>query len=176
MDFQKMDFQKIFRNAVEVIQLKEPAMMAVASDPQATQVAWVMVVLGALATSLGVTFFPIHYGEIVIRPDLFWILQQTIFESIGMLVGLYGGGFVAEKWFHSKLSMEGFVRVMGHAAALGLLAIVPVLSIVCVWELVVMWRSCTRLGKMQAESTILFLIVLILFSGLLSSLGQFGLL
>lgn len=147
-------------------------MQAVAADPENTQVAWVMVGLASLATSLGVTFFPIHIGEIVIRPDFFWVLKQTIFESIAMLAGLYLGGYAAEKWFHSKLSMEGFVRVMGHAAVLGWLAIIPVLNLVCIWQLVVMWRTCTRLGKMQVESTVLFLVLLVIFSGLLSSFGQ----
>lgn len=166
-----MNFQKSFQNALDILQLKEPAMTAVANDPEATQVAWIFVVLGALATSLGVTFFPVHVGLVVYRPDLFWILKATIFESLGMLGGLYLGGYLAEKVFHSTLSMIGFVRVMGHAALLGVLSVFPLLGLLCAWNLVVWWRVCTRIGKMQVEATVIFMIILVVVAGSLSSLG-----
>ncbi len=163
-----MNLQKSFQNALDIIRLKEPAMQAVANDPEATGPAWIFIVAGALATSLGVTFFPVQIGMVVYRPDLFWIVQATVFESLAMLVGLYFGGYVAEKWFHSKLSMVGFVRVMGHAALLGVLAIFPLLGILCLWNLVVWWRACTRIGKMQAQATVLFMVILVAATFLLS--------
>ena len=171
MSYFSMNLKKSFQSALEILQLNESAMTQVAMDGEATRPAALFVVLGALAAGLGVTFFPVHMGMVVYRPDLFWIVKMTFFESVGMLLGLYFGGFVAEKVFHSRLNRDGFVRVMGHASLLGVLAVFPPLSILCVWNLVVWWRVCTRIGKMQPEATVLFLIILVVFAAGLSSLG-----
>lgn len=167
-----MDFQKTFQNVLDILQLKEPTIQAVARDPEATKVAWVAVAAGALATSLGLSFFPVHMGVVVYRPDLFWILQQAVVEALVMLGALYGAGFVGEKWFHSKVDMQGFVRVVGHAAFLGVLNLVPVLGILCVWELVVLGFLQARVGKLQNEALILFFIVSFLLVAVLSAFGQ----
>lgn len=169
-----MDFQKTARTVLDVIQLKEPVMQAVAADPEATKVAWAGVILGALAVNLGLTFFPVQMGMIVYRPDLFWIIKETILESVVMLAGLYFAGFAAEKWFHSKLSMQGFVRVMGHAAFLGIASLIPFLSILGIWELVVLWATCAKLGKMQTEALVMLLIALIVVEGLLTAVVRGG--
>jgi hypothetical protein len=169
-----MDFQKIAHNVLGVIQLKEPVMQAVAADPEATKVAWAGVILGALAVNLGLTFFPVQMGMIVYRPDLFWIIKETILESVVMFAGLYFAGFAAEKWFHSKLSMQGFVRVMGHAAFLGVASLIPLLSILGIWQLVVLWAACAKLGKMQTESLVMLLVALIVMEGLLTVIVRGG--
>lgn len=155
-----MDIQKTFKDAVDIALLKEPAMHAVTTEKDGLKSALLMIVVGALASSFGTFIFPSTYGMITYRPDITWVLSSFIVASLIGIALLYLMGFLAERLFHSKLSMESYVKILGHASILNFISIIPALSIVSgIWGLVVMWIVLTKLGKLEAGSVILLLII-----------------
>jgi len=150
----------MFKNALDIVLLKEPAMHAVVAEKDGLKSALAMVFLGALASSLGSYIFPRTYGMITYRPDITWMLSGIVMATVLGIALLYLVGFLAEKLFHSKLSMEAYVRILGYASVLNFISIIPDLSIVAgIWGLVVMWIVLTKLGKLEAGSVILLLII-----------------
>ena len=172
-----MDFQKSLKQAWEILTLKEPTMHAVAKDPEALTPALLMVGLGSLGTAVGMMRFPSVVGEVYY--SLGWgdaVAQAALATIFGVAV-LYITGYFAEKVFHSKLDMNGYVRVIGYASLVNVLGILPALSMVSwIWGLVVMCTLLSRLGKMQAgQIFLLILIELLVLVGLGLVMMVFGL-
>jgi len=166
-----MDIQKSAKQAFEIVKLQEPVMNTVAADKTALQPALMMVVAAAVVGALGSYLFPISYGMVTYRLDAAAFLIEIIFSAIIAVGGLYLGGFLSEKVFHSKLGMEGFVRVMGYAALVNFLGIYPRLSLISgIWSLVILCFVLTKLGKLSAGSIILFIILQIVIVGVVGGL------
>ena len=155
-----MDLQKSLKQAWDILLLKEPAMNQVAKDPDALQPAYIIVALTSVVTALGNMLFPTVVGRVVYRYEwLDMVLDAGL--SIAFGIGLlYLTGYLAESVFHSKLSMQGYVKVMGHATLVNIVALFPPVSFIAgVWALVVMCFTLNKLGKMQAGSIILLILL-----------------
>ena len=151
-------------------------MQAVAKDPAALQPALLMVVATSILTALGSYLFPSTMGMVTYRYDIGALVGQALI-SIVMGVGLlYATGYLAEKVFHSKLDMNGYVRVAGHSMIVNTIGILPAAAgIGGLWSLVIFCVLLNKLGKMQAGSIILLLllegVVLMVLAGLLVGSG-----
>lgn len=152
-------------------------MAAVAKDTQALTPALIMVGLASICTAVGTMLFPSVMGLVTYRSGLEDVLTQAALSIVFGIAVLYITGYFAEQIFHSKLDMNGYVRVMGHATLVNALGIIPALSMVSgLWGLVVMCVALSRLGKMQPGSIVLLILMEILvFVGIALIMLVFGL-
>lgn len=152
-------------------------MNAVAKDPQALTPALIIIGLASVCTAVGTMLFPSVMGVVVYRSGLGDGLLQAALSIVFGIALLYIMGYFAEQIFHSKLDMNGYVRVMGHATLVSVLGILPALSpLVGLWSLVVMCVVLSRLGKMQPGSIVLLILMEILvFVGIGLVMMVFGL-
>ena len=172
-----MDFQKTFSQAFEIVKLKEPAMHTVAKDPHALQPALIITVLGSAIGGLGTYLFPRGMGFVTYRSDLPGVVIAIVLAALVAIAGLFLTGFLAERVFHSKLDMHGYVKVMGFANILALLTFYPPLAIVSgIWTFVVFCVVLSKLGKLGVGSIILLILLEILIFGVFGSLlgGMMG--
>ena len=172
-----MNIQKSLDQAFSVLKLKEPVMHALASDKNALTPALFLVALSAVVGSLGLYFFPFSYREVTYQLDSGDLAVEIVRSVIWGIAGLYIVGFLAEKVFHSHLSMQGYVQVMGHAALVGILAIYPPLTLISgIWFFVVFCYVLSKLCKLSVGKIILLLLLIILITGLAENLysGVFG--
>ncbi len=166
-----MDPQKTFSQAFEIVKLKEPAMQTVAKDAKALQPALIITVLGAIIGGLGSYFFPTTLGLVTYQPDVSGVVVSMVTSALITILGLFLTGFLAERVFHSKLNMHGYVKVMGHANILSFLAIYPYLGIVSlVWTFVVFCYVLSKLGKLGVGSIILLILLELLIFFVVGSL------
>lgn len=177
-----MDIQKTFKDALDIVFLKEPAMHSVSADEDGLKPAIMMVGIGAIASALGLYLFPEVRGIVVYRLDFAALLSQAV-STFAMSIGLlYLTGYLAEKLFHSKLSMGSFVKIMGHAYILNILGLFPQISLIpLIWFFVVLWRVLTRVAKLGTANTIVLLVIeffaliclgfVLVFSGLMTGVG-----
>lgn len=155
-----MDLQKSVKQAWEILTLKQPVMQAVAKDPAALQPALIILAAVSVLVALGGYVFPSTMGMVTYRSG---ILDVVIQAAISILFGvaiLYTTGYLAEQIFKSKLDMNGYVRVMGHAALVQVLGIYSPLSAISgIWSLVILCTVLNKIGKMGAGSIILLLLL-----------------
>ena len=167
-----MDFNKTFQSARDIAMLKVPGMKKVAEDKNAFKPALFIVALASFIVALGYFIFPVSMSGFVYRPDLVWVISQTLMVFVMNVVMLYVVGFLGEELFKAKLDMNGFVRVMGHAMVVNVLAIIPVLSLVSgLWMLVLLFKVYKELGKLETGAIILLLILGIIAIVTVSSLS-----
>lgn len=165
-----MDFQKSLSQAFEVVKLKEPAMQTLAKDPKALEPALIITALGAVLGGLGTYFFPYQMMGVSYQPDVPGLIVSILTVALITLLGLFLTGYLAEKVFHSKLSMHGYVKVMGHANILSFFSIYPLLSILsAVWTFVVFCFVLSKLGKLGVGSIILLILLGLLIFGVMGS-------
>lgn len=152
-------------------------MVAVAKDPQALTPALIMVGIASIATALGTMLFPSVMDLVTYQSGLGDVVMQASLSIIFGIAVLYITGYFAEQIFHSKLDMNGYVRVMGHATLVSVLGLLPALSpLAGLWSLVVMCVVLSRLGKMQPGSIVLLILMEILvFVGIALIMMVFGL-
>ena len=168
-----MNIQTLFKDAVDVLQLKDVSIHSVAHDKSKMQNALLGLGIGAVASSLGFLLFPVHMGIITYRPDLVSVLLTAVGSGLTLLLSLSVLGFLAEKLFQSKLDTLGFVRVLATASLVNVLSVIPSLGIVAgIWMLVVTVKVLTTESKLQPlQIGILLLLTLLVFA----VLGFFGL-
>lgn len=163
-----MDIQKSFKDALQIVQLKEPMMSSVAKDTKALQPALVLAAAAAVVGALGSLLFPVSYGMVTYRMDAVDFVVQAVVGAALAVAGLYVVGYLAEQVFHSKLNMQGYVRVMGHAAVVNFLGIIPALAPISgLWTLVVMCYVLNKLGKLSAGQIILLILLLVVVAAVL---------
>lgn len=166
-----MDLQKSAQEAFEIAKLKEPVMNAVAKDAGALQPALIIVVAAAVLGALGSYLFPVSYGMVTYRLDTAGLIAQILIASVVGIGGLYLGGFLAEKVFNSKLNMAGYLRVMGYASIVNALGIYPPLSAISgIWSLVILCFVLNKLGKLNAGSIVLFVLLYFVVMGVVAAL------
>lgn len=161
-----MNIQQSFQDALQILQLKEQAIHSVANDKSALRPALILLGVGVLATTLGLLIFPVQMGMITYRLDLFSLIGALLGAYLMQILGLALVGFLAQKFFSSKLTVEQFVKVMGHAGVINVLGVIPGLgALASLWTLVVLWKVLSSEGKMQLGSILILLFVLlVLFS------------
>lgn len=166
-----MDPQKTLSQAFEVVKLKEPAMQALAQDANALQPALIITVLASVIGGLGTYFFPNVLGLVTYQSDIGGLVISMVTSVLLTLFGLFVTGFLAERVFHSKLNMHGYVKVMGHANVLGFLAIYPPLAILSfVWTFVVFCYVISKVGKLGVGSILLLILLEVLIFGVVGSI------
>ncbi|MFA5788858.1 MAG: hypothetical protein WC924_03245 [Candidatus Gracilibacteria bacterium] len=169
-----MDIQKSVKQAWEILTLKQPTMQAVAKDPNALKPALIILAGASVIAALGGFIFPSTIGMVTYRLGVLdFVVQAAVSVGLGIAV-LYTTGYLAQYVFHSKLDMNGLVQVMGHAmlvSALGIFS--PLSSIAGIWTLVVLCTVLHSLGKMQAGSIILLILLEILIVGVFSGILVF---
>lgn len=167
-----MDLQQSLKQAWEICLLKEPTMAAVAKDSQALKPALIIVAGVGLLGAIGSYIFPSTVGMVTYRYDLIdLVVQAAISVAVGIGL-LYITGYLAERVFHSKLDMESYVKVAGHASLVNAVSFIPMLSgIAGLWSLVILVVILHKIGKMQAGSIILLILlealVIFVLAGLL---------
>lgn len=168
-----MDFFKVFRQGVDVAMLKRSEMRRLAGDKGNIKEVLLIVGVSVLIATLGYVIFPVSYGGyLVYSPDFGWVISHAFGNFVVYMVFLYLLGYLAENLFKSQLKMEGFVNVMGHAAIISIIGIVPQLAVIgSIWSLVILWNVLRGLGKMEVASTVLLVIIAVVF---LSALGYTG--
>ena len=151
-------------------------MQVVAKDPEALTPALVMVVIASICTAVGTMLFPSVMGMVVYRSGWGDVLSQASVSIVLGIAVLYITGYCAEQIFHSKLDMNGYVRLMGHANLVNVLGIVPGLTVVSgIWSLIVMCTALSKVGKMEAGSIVLLILIQILvFGGIGLLMMMFG--
>lgn len=155
-----MDLQKSVKQAWEILTLKQPVMQAVAKDPGALQPALIILAGASVLAALGAFVFPSAVGMVTYRSDIIDVVIQAAISIVLGVAILYTTGYLAEQVFHSKLDMNGYVRVMGHAALVSALGIFPPLSSISgIWSLIVLCVLLNKIGKMGAGSIILLLLL-----------------
>jgi hypothetical protein len=163
-----MDLQKSLKQAWDILLLKDVAMQAVAKDSSALPVSLGIFAGATVLSKLGTLLIPYSTGMIVYRPSFVDFLVSSV---LGIGVGiamLFLTGLLAERLFHSKLSTEATVRVLGHASLITALGFYQPLNIISgIWYLVVLCTVLTRLGKLQPGSILLLIILDLLLSGVL---------
>lgn len=147
-------------------------MKKVAADGEAFRPALFIVALASLLGVLGYFIFPISEDGFVYRPDIAWLIGQTLIVFLANVAMLYVIGFLGEELFKSKLDMNGFIRVMGHGMIVSLLAIVPKLGLLSgIWVLVIMFKLYKELGKLETGVIIMLLLFFIIVFAVVNSLG-----
>ena len=180
-----MDLQKSLKQAWDILLFKEPVMQSVANDKEALTPALVILAIASVISSLGSFIFPSVVGLVTYRSGLMdVVLQSAISIGVGIAV-LYITGYFAEQIFHAKVTMEGYVRVMGHATLVNVIGLIPAFSGVGgIWGLVVMCIFLNKIGKMEAGPIVLLILLevlvfgaigmILLFAGLGTGLGLAG--
>ena len=155
-----MDLQKSVKQAWEIVTLKQPVMQAVAKDPSALNPALTILAAVSVLVALGSYVFPSTVGMVTYRSGLVdVVLQAAISILLGVAI-LYTTGYLSQQVFKSKLDMNGYVRVMGHATLVNLLGVFPPLSAISgIWSLVILCTVLNKMGKMGAGSIILLLLL-----------------
>ncbi len=172
-----MDVQTVLKKAVDIALLKEETMEEVAKDEKALKPALAVIAVVSLLSALGTAFFPsrvMMYNTVVsYQPDALSILGEALFIFVVSVLSLYVMGYLSVYFFKSKLSMNGFVRVLGFADIVGALALFPALSFISgIWALVVFCKVLSSLGKLSEGAIILLLLIeLVLFFLLVSTVG-----
>lgn len=163
-----MNMQTLFKDALDILQLKDVSIHSVAHDDSKMQNALLCLGLGAVASSLGFLLFPVHMGIITYRPDLVSVLLTAVGSGLTLLLSLSVLGFLAEKLFQSKLETLGFVRVLATASLVNVLSLIPSLGLVAgIWMLVVTVKVLTTEGKLQPlQIGILLFLTFIAFAAL----------
>ncbi len=155
-----MDIQKSLKQAWEILLLKEPTMNQVAKDINATQPALIIVAVVSVLSALGSYVFPSIIDLTTYRYSGTDVVLQTVLSTVMGIATLYLTGYLAQNVFHSKLDMNGYVRIMGHATVVSALSFFPVLSSIGgIWALVVMCVTLNKLGKMTAGPIILLILL-----------------
>jgi hypothetical protein len=172
-----MDFSKTFEQAKNVALLQEKAMKSLATKSKQLPSVAVIVLLAALAASLGSYFFPTTIGDVVLyRPDPMGVIVQTVLSFVTSFAGLYIMGALAQAFSSKKIKTEQFVNVVGHGMVVSFLGIFPPLSIISgLWILAILWKTCSKVGGMKLGTFIGFAIVsgiaIFIVAGLIGLLG-----
>lgn len=141
-------------------------MHSVAKDPEALSPALLILGLASICAALGGMFFPSVMGLVIYRSDFSDVVVEVVLSIVLGIGSLYMIGYVAEQGFHSKLDMNGYVRVMGHGTLVYVLSILLVLTPVSlIWELVIMCTVLHKLGKLEAGPIVLLILIEILMVG-----------
>jgi hypothetical protein len=155
-----MDIQKSLKDAVDIAMLKEPVMNKVALDKEALVPAFLIIAAAGLICALGAYVFPTHVGFITYRPSMAFVLEQTVMAfalSVGLL---YLTGYLAERFFGSKVSMQSFVAVMGYANIVSVIGFISSLSIISgIWGLVILWNFLTKVAKMEPKNVVILMVI-----------------
>ena len=168
-----MDYKQIGTEALEVLQLKDSAIHAVAHDRTKLNASLLCLGVGALASSLGLVLFPVHVGLITYRPDLGWVLGSAIGGALGQIVVILLIGLLAERVFHSKLSTQGFFQVLATASVVNVLGLISSLSFLAwFWMMAVTAKVLHSEGKMEAPSILLILVLILILFGSVSTYGM----
>lgn len=155
-----MDLQKSVKQAWEILTLKQPVMQAVAKDPEALNPALTILAAASIIAALGGFIFPSVVGMVSYRSDIIDVVIQAALSILFGVAFLYITGYLAQNVFHSKLDMNGYVRVMGHASLVSALSIFPPLSSIAgIWSLIVLCVLLNKIGKMSAGSIILLILL-----------------
>lgn len=163
-----MDIQKSLQDAWEVLLLKEPTMNTLGKDRNALRPALLIFAAATFVAAFGRMFFPSVMGMVTYRSGLYDVaLEAAISIAIGIGM-LYLAGYLAERLFHSKLDTQGYVTIMGHAGLVNVLGLIPALSTISgFWTLIVMCVVLNKLGKLQAGSIVLLILLEILIMAVL---------
>lgn len=166
-----MDIQKSLKQAWEILLLKEPTMHSVAKDSNATQPALLIVAVVSVLSAFGLMLFPSVVEMVSYRYGATDVATQAVIGTIIGIASLYITGYLAERVFNSKLDMNGYVRVAGHAYLVNVLSFFPAFSSLAgIWALVVMCYTLNKLGKMSAGPIILLILlealIVVVFAGI----------
>lgn len=155
-----MNIQKSLQDAWELLLLKEARLNSIAKDKNALQPALIIFVVAALIAAFGPMFLPYAVDMVNYRSGFFDVLFQGAFSALIGIGMLYLSGYLAEKLFNSKLDTQGYVNIMGHAGLVNILGLIPALSLISgIWTLVVMCFALNKVGKLQAGSIVLLILL-----------------
>lgn len=178
-----MNIQKSVQDAWEILLLKEPTINSVAKDKNALRPALLIFGATTLVAAFGRMLFPSTVGMVSYRSSVSDVFVEAAISIVAGIAMLYLTAYLAEKVFNSKLDMNAYVQIMGHAALVNVLGILPALSTVSgIWSLIVMCVVLNKIGHLQAGSIVLlillqvilmsFLIGWVLFAGLGIGMGS----
>jgi len=158
-----MDIQKSLKDAVDIAMLKEPVMNKVALDKEALTPALMILGAAGLICAIGAYIFPTHGGfggYILYRPSMAFVLEQAIITFALGVALLCLTGYLAERFFESKISMKSFVAVMGHANVVSVIGFISSLSIISgIWGLIILWNFLTKVAKMDPKNVIILIVI-----------------
>lgn len=155
-----MNIQKSLQDAWELLLLKEARLNSIAKDKNALQPALIIFVVASLLAAFGSMFFPYSVDMVHYKSGFFDVLLQGSFSALLGIGMLYLSGYLAEKLFHSKLDAQGYVNIMGHVGLVNVLGVIPAFSFVSgIWTLVVMCFALNKVGKLQAGSIVLLILL-----------------
>ncbi|MFA5855640.1 MAG: YIP1 family protein [Candidatus Gracilibacteria bacterium] len=155
-----MNIQKSLKDAVDIALLKEPVMNKIALDKGALIPALMIVGAAGLICALGAYVFPTHVGFITYRPSMAFVLEQAVITFALGVAFLYLTGYLAERFFGSKVNMQAFVAVMGHANIVSVIGFISSLSAISgIWGLVILWNFLTKVAKMEPKNVIILMVI-----------------
>lgn len=150
-----MDAKQIFKDAFDVAFLRFEVMRKIAHDGKTFKPALLMLGLAAFLRAFGYAFFPPHFGpELLYRLRFFEAFLQAFVIFILSIGGLYFIGYLAKQFFHSKLNLDSYFRVMAYAHVVVFLGLIPVLGFFSLfWLMAISWavlRHLAKLGELEA--------------------------
>jgi len=154
------------KTALNVALLKHNVMHSVASDKKKTSYAFLILVIAALASGLGLKFF----GGFI-SPSWGMVLSMALYQVISAIIGIYVLSLIAKSIFKGHAKHDEFFRVVAFGMIVTWLSIYPLLSIVGgIWALVVIFVALKVVHKLTTGGTIGALLVTIVAMALLSML------
>jgi hypothetical protein len=176
----KFDFKKEFMNAIEILKLNEKTMHEISTRKTTATAAFLFILMGVVATSLGTYFmFPSAW-----RPSVTYLLISMVVSLVAAFVAIFAIDFVASKFFKGKGNFGQLFRVMGYAyvvmipyiliaVAPGLMSIIGLVA--GVWMIVVTFKAIAVVKKLNPTHIIFTLLIVgVALFVIYSVLGYFG--
>lgn len=154
------------KSAIDVALFKEKTMHAVASDKERNSYAFLIIILAAILSGLGMKLFGGFF-----TPTWWMMISAAIFQIISTIIAIYIMSVIAKSIFKGQAKHDAFFRVMAYGLIVTWLSIVPAISIIGgLWALVLMFVILKKIHKLTtggALGTLLVTLIVMALIGLI---------
>ena len=157
IQMKKDNFKADLMLAKDVALLNHKAMHDAASHKNKTTNAFIVLVIAALISGIGLKFFGGFFS-----PSWGMVISMSIYQIVSSIIGIYVLSVVAKSVFKGHAKHDAFFRVMAFGMIVTWLSIIPALSIVGgIWALVVVFTALKVVHKLTTGGAIGALLVTI---------------
>ncbi len=144
--------------AKDIALLKHKAMHDAASHKDKTTNAFLILVIAALISGLGLKFFGGFF-----TPSWGMVISMSIYQIISSIIGIYVLSVIAKSVFKGHAKHDAFFRVMAMGMIVTWISVIPALSIVGgIWAIVVVFTALKVVHKLTTGGAIGALLVTII--------------
>lgn len=163
----KFDIGKEFKNAIEVIKLKEKKMLEVAASKQASLGSLIFIVMAIVIANLASYLYLARIGLSGLAINT--ILITALITFVSFIVAVFVYDFVGSYLFKGKGDFKQLFRVLGYGYLVNLIGIIPMLAIVGgIWYLVITYKTLTNIKKLDATNAVLTILITIVVVAVLN--------